>query len=135
MNELAMRSRTRIAAAVLSIVPSPVAKSTKPSASGIAAAIHQRRGVPRNMRSRPSRAHSRLSSDCGEQPTVRRGYRSGSPIASMGETCGIWQARRSRTGHTWRMTSTTGPARKPDPLATRCKGEGRHRVAVDADGR
>src|SRR5215207_505705 len=126
------RSRSRTAAAVQSIVPSPVAKSTKASTSGTAAAIHHVRGVPRNMRSRPSRAHSRLSSDCGEPPSVRRGYRSRSPIASMGETLRSSPARRSRTLHPWGPASPTRRARKPDSPATRCNGEGRVRPMTAA---
>src|SRR5215213_10017877 len=49
------RSRSRVATAVRSIVPSPVAKSPKPSTSGTAAANHHFRGVPRNIPFSPSR--------------------------------------------------------------------------------
>src|SRR5215213_7172970 len=54
-------------------------------------------------------------------------------MASMGEPWG--SRRRPRAGHPRRMTLTTRRARKPDPPATRCKGEGKHRTAADAASR
>src|SRR5215213_9359440 len=51
-------------------------------------------------------------------------------MASMGEPWG--SRRRPCAGHPWRTTLTTRRARKPDPPATRCNGEGRHRAAADA---